>query len=224
MRGDRNRSGWGLGLYDGRTARVVRDAAPALKQGRLSGRFADQIEKAESAIILGHLRLATRGRVSQENNHPFHLHFLGHDWLFAHNGSAHRDDLVQPERRLLLEATVDTARVFEFIRHELVGWLEDQPTRSLVGGVRRAFRRLLQADPDGSYNLLLSNGDVTFALVHWRPFYLLRREKEPDGVLLLSTLQLTEGEPWQEIGLDRGPRLLIVSGDRLLLNDRLSTT
>lgn len=221
LRGAANHDGWGLGAFRDGRATVLRSHRPATQAQATTAEFAAAAAASESPVLLGHLRWASCAAVRPENNHPFQLHFLGRDWLFAHNGTASRRDLVPAERRLLPESDVDSARVFELVREAMIAHLDERPSRSVVGAVRHAFRSLLAADPDGTFNLLLSNGDETFVLVHHRRFWVTRREKEPAGVLLLSTLRLTEGERWTPIACRPEPRLLVVSGDRLLLNDRL---
>jgi hypothetical protein len=49
----------------------------------------------------------------------------------------------------------------------------------LIAACRRAYRSLLDQDPTGKFNLILSNGYLTFAFVHWRDFYLLHRSSHP---------------------------------------------
>jgi predicted glutamine amidotransferase len=178
------------------------------------------VEAVSSPIFLGHLRLTSRGSQRRENNHPFSLTFLGYDWLLIHNGSARRhEQLVSPDERLLPESDNDTARVFEFLRREIIDYYLSRPQRSLIEACRTAFGKLLEAD-GGTFNLILSNGYLTFVFIHWRTFYLLHREKIIGDVTLVSTLKLTDDEEWMEIRrLERKKaKLLVFSGHTLVLN------
>src|SRR5437868_5017718 len=78
-KGCRNIHGWGIGSYAGSEARVVRRSEPAASDVSLSKEFATEVEVISSPIILGHLRLTSRGQTRVENNHPFRLNFLGYD-------------------------------------------------------------------------------------------------------------------------------------------------
>lgn len=217
--GARNVHGWGIGWYRGQQARVIRRATPAADAGTLSGEFLSAVEAVSSSVLLGHLRLTSRGATRQENNHPFTLPFLGYDWLLIHNGTARRNDLVPTGERILTESDNDTARVFEFLQRRIVEYVAN-PKHSLIEACKKAFGALLDADPEGLFNLILSNGNVTFALTHWRPFYLLRREKAPCDATLVSTIRLTENEEWLpfEHLPNKRAKILVFSGPSLLLN------
>jgi predicted glutamine amidotransferase len=223
--GRRNLDGWGIGSYVNGHAQVLRRADPAVRGENLSAEFAVAVEAVSSSIILGHLRLTSRGSQRRENNHPFRLNFLGYDWLLIHNGSARRhEQLVPRDERLLPESDNDTARVFEFLRREIIDYYLSQRQRSLIEACRSAFGKLLEAD-GGDFNLILSNGYLTFVFIHWRPFYLLHREKETGDVALVSTLKLTEEEEWFDFNRLPGKqaKLLVFSGPTLVLNGDISS-
>jgi glutamine amidotransferase len=221
QQGSRNIHGWGIGSYVNGRAQVLRRPEPALKDENLSAEFGVAIEAVSSPIILGHLRLASKGSRRRENNHPFRLHFLDYDWLLIHNGSAQQHEkLVARDKRLLLESDNDTARIFEFLRSEIVAYYLSRPKRSLIEACRSAFRKLLETDHQGTFNLILSNGHLTFVFVHWRTFYLLHREKASGDVALVSTLKLTDEEEWVEFKRLEGKeaKLLVFSGPTLAFN------
>lgn len=220
-RGCRNLDGWGLGYYAGSESRIVRRATPAVNDGNLCGEFATAAEVVSSATILGHLRLTSRGQTRVENNHPFRLDFLGYQWLLVHNGTARRhEELVPPAERLLTDANSDTPRVFEFLRREIIAYYDARPQHSLIEACRQAFGKLLVADPQGKFNVILSNGDLTFAFVHWRTFYLLHRPKQSGDVALLSTIRLTDQEEWVEVNKlqSKQAKMLVFAGPSLVFN------
>ena len=218
-RGASNIDGWGIGYYADAKARVARREQPAVDNGRISEEFAMAVETISSSVILGHLRLASRGATCRQNNHPFLLPFLGYDWLLIHNGSAARaDHLVPPEQRLLRESDSDTPRVFEFLRAKIVRYC-NTPQHSLIEACRTAYSSLLETDP-GGFNLILSNGQLSFVFVHWRPFYWLRRAKGSGDVAVVSTLRLTDDECWTEFRPLQGrkAKMLVFNGPTLVLN------
>lgn len=220
-RGARNIHGWGIGSYADRTARILRSEAPATDGAGLSREFAIATQAVNSPVILGHLRLTSRGKTRRENNHPFLLNFLGYDWLCIHNGTATRyEELVPRAERLIPESDSDTPRVFEFIRSQVLAYLAGGATRSLIEAFRTAFEKLLEADPAGKFNLIISNGRLSFAFIHWRTFYLLQREKAPGDAALISTIKLTDHEPWLPFDRrsDRKAKMLVFSGPTLVVN------
>jgi predicted glutamine amidotransferase len=169
------------------------------------------------------LRLASRGRVRVGNNQPFMLRFAGYEWLFVHNGTAQNHErLVPSNRRELTDADCDSARVFEYLRDRIEEYFDNHPTHSLIEACGRAFGSLLGAN-DGKFNIILTNGFLSFALVHWRTFYLLQRTKSLGNAAILSTRQLTDCERWVEFNNRTvgGARMLVFSGNSLIVNNSI---
>jgi predicted glutamine amidotransferase len=223
--GSRNIHGWGVGTYSDGRARVVRRSEPATDGLSLGREFATAVEAISGPTILGHLRLTSRGRTRPENNHPFLLHFLGYDWLLIHNGSAqNHESLVPQDRRLLVESDSDTPRIFEFLRNEIIQRYISSPRKSLIESCRRAYQALLRADPAGKFNLILTNGYMSFVFIHWRSFYALHREKDTGNVALVSTLRLTQEEEWVEFKVleRKQAKMLVFNGPMLILNGDIS--
>ena len=223
MRGSRNIDGWGMGTYADGHALVVRSEAPAMSAsavGGVSSSFRAAVQAARSSVLVGHLRLSSRGALRKENNHPFCLSFLAYDWLLVHNGTAvnhHR--LMPPEQRLLVESDSDSARVFEFLRRQVIEYYLSSFQKSLIWGWRHAFDALLNTD-GGTFNIIVSNGYLSFVLVHWRRFYCLHREKEAGDAVLVSTLRLSDDEEWVvfEKRDNTRAKLLAFAGHSLVYN------
>ena len=222
--GCNNRDGWGVGYFFDSVAEVRKSSQPTIEdrqaQAGFSAEFGQALREANSQVIVGHLRLASRGGIEAVNNHPFKLNFAGYDWLFAHNGTARNpEQLVRPADRILTESTCDSARVFEFLRARIVEYMAAGPLKSLICAVRRAYEELLGMD-NGSFNVLLSNGHLSFACLHHRQFYLVQRSKELGNTVLLSTLKLNDHERWQRVGVVRSyaAKMLVFSGHTLIYN------
>lgn len=187
--GERNINGWGIGYYSNGESKVVRSNRRALDDYEtISDGFTYSCDVIESNVVLGHLRLSSAGDNRVQNNHPFKLHFLDYDWLFIHNGTARNRELVNRNDRVILDSNNDSPRVFEFLSFKIMEYLEETPKRSLIEAVRYAFSSLLEEDSDGSFNIVLTNGNLSFVLIHWRPFYLYKNEKGRGNTLRLSTL------------------------------------
>ena len=93
------------------------------------------------------------------------------------------------------------------------------PKKSLIESCRKAYDSLLQTD-SGKFNIILTNGHITFVFIHWRPFYVLHREKDSGDVALVSTIQLSRQEEWVEFNhqANKRARMLVFNGPTLLLN------
>ena len=144
-RGRGNIHGWGIGSYIDGSANVLRTDEPAFNNN-LSSEFSIAISAISSPVMLGHLRLTSRGSISSENNHPFKLHFLDYDWLLIHNGTAaNYDRLVPLDERLLIESNNDSARIFEFMCQRIISYYLSGHQKSLIEGCRFAYTDLLDA-------------------------------------------------------------------------------
>lgn len=220
-RGMGNVDGWCIAGYHRGRANVLRSADPAMDRasGDPSREFYMAARAVSSPTILGHLRLISAGTVSKFNNHPFKLSFLGYDWTMVHNGTAiNYEALVPHDERLLLESDNDSARVFEYLRKRIIGYYLESSRRSLIEGCRQAYSDLLETG--GKFNIILSNGHISFVFIHFRPFYLLNREKQMGDAALLSTLRLTDDEEWIVFNKlrDMKAKMLVFSGPTLVLN------
>lgn len=222
-RGERNINGWGIAGYRDGRVNVLRSADPALKPGSgdISREFSIAARAISSSLILGHLRLTSRGTSLVENNHPFNLEFLGYEWSMVHNGTASRhESLVPDDERFLNKSDNDSARVFEFLRKHIIDYCQWDYRKSLIEGCRKAYGRLLREDQEGKFNIILSNGYLSFLFIHFRPFYILNREKRRGDALLASTLKLTDDEEWIEVGKqpDKNAKMLVCAGPTLIFN------
>ena len=222
-RGNRNVDGWGIASYRDGSVNVLRSADSALESGRkdLSREFFVATQAVSSALIMGHLRLTSRGANQVFNNHPFRLSFLDYEWSMVHNGTARRHETLVPfDERLLIESDNDSARVFEYLRKRMINYYLQDHKKSLIEGCRSAYSDLLHDDPEGLFNIILSNGYLSFVFIHFRPFYILNREKETGNAALVSTLKLTDDEEW--ITVDKRPgkkaKMLVYLGPTLIFN------
>jgi len=160
-RGRRNVDGWGIGYYRNGTANILKSEIAATNNGDITREFNIAMNAISSETILGHLRLTSRGGTTIDNNHPFKLNFLNYDWLMIHNGTGQRiNNLIPYQDQLLVNSTNDSARAFEFLRREIISYYCSDSKKSLIEAVRYAYSKLLEEDPAGSYNMILSNGYI----------------------------------------------------------------
>lgn len=221
IRGNRNLDGWGVGTFVNGNPHILKSEKAAVLFGDLSKEFAAAIRATSGSVILGHLRLTSHGSTALENNHPFELSFLGSSWLLIHNGTSRNHEvLVPPDEQILVDATNDTPRIFEFLRSKMIDYCLSKPKRSLIESCRSAYTDLLRKDPQGTFNLILSNGYLSFVFIHWRAFYLLQREKGTGNVAIISTIRLNDDEEWLKFDKLSGKKakMLVFCGPDLVFN------
>jgi glutamine amidotransferase len=200
--------GWGIGYYEGTHARVVRNT----DDPNFSLSFKRTVQNARSNVIVAHIRLATSGEVCPENCHPFRFRYLNRDWLFAHNGSI---DIDYPS---YVDGNNDSARAFSFMMDKIREYLRRGRFRGIYPAVKYATQELLETY-GGRVNYLLSDSNALFVFCNYRRMFMLRREKDYGGAILISTQKLTN-ENWIEIPKYRV--LCVLNGELFVMSDRIS--
>lgn len=87
-----NPDGWGLACYpnESKSAVVFKEPIPGYKS-RLT-RFLCGYQELRSKIFVGHIRLASRGGLSNDNTHPFTRSYNSREFSFCHNGTLYGGD------------------------------------------------------------------------------------------------------------------------------------
>lgn len=174
--------GWGIGYFQAGEAYIVKSETAASD----SPAFRRAADRLASNALIAHVRRATVGEVGPLNTHPFR----NGRWLFAHNGTLHGFEQLEP---LLLEATpaalrsrrlgaTDTEAFFCY----LLGMMErhgvdpEGHAPVVAGQVGAAVREaMLQVNgwsrrvgaESPILNFLLTNGHSFFAHRHGRELY-----------------------------------------------------
>ena len=202
--------GWGIAYFSGNTAIVKREARPAAG----SRAFPGVVEDAQSNVIIAHLRYRTQGRQCGRNCHPFRQLFMDRDWVFAHNGMV--EGIARHPRS---EGETDSEQAFNFMLDRMADHMGGGRVRGIYPGAVHGLKMLFSRFGEGvTFNMLMSDGSVLYAFNHYpaKPLYLLRREKDYGGALLISTQRL-EGDWRQALPHDR--LLLAERGQVLVLSD-----
>ncbi|HXZ98483.1 MAG TPA: class II glutamine amidotransferase [Candidatus Acidoferrum sp.] len=216
---DRNPDGWGIGSYNenGNTS-IQKKAGSALT----SSEYASAAGVVTSRIVVAHLRDASRkNTVLDINAHPFLLSFLGRSWMFAHNGSISVDYETTGDR---LDATVDSARLFEFMRDEVSTWLSRKTSRSLFQAVKRSTTKCYR-EFRGTANFVLTDGELIFVNKdgqHRNRIYLRVIRHGSDAIQFCTRRLDPEGwvRAWKPSTYRS--RLMLASRGRLLFNSRIA--
>ncbi len=206
-------NGWGIGWYEAGNPLVKKEKISATR----SGTFPTVAARVRSHIALSHVRKATCGGVATHNCHPFRYR----QWLFAHNGSVDRDDLLSrllPGRRALLRGQTDSEVYFHWILQNCA------QRRSVLAGLRQALRVMKNYT---ALNFLLTDGSTLYAYrnaaraVDHYSLYFLRRDagvarreattstpppsggstRSADATVVLVCSEHLSDEPWEPVPL-----------------------
>lgn len=107
--------GWGLAYFDGNETELVKSVLPAI----CDSLFEELSFSVHAHTLIGHIRLATAGKVEKRNCHPFRFG----EWVFAHNGHVQefpclRDTLmerIKPAFQSKIESDTDSEVFFRLL-------------------------------------------------------------------------------------------------------------
>ena len=217
-KGRKNMNGWGIGFYRENQALIEKSAESVFGEDHVHESFQRLARVIDSRIIVSHISCPLSGGRHSSENHPFSLSFLDHVWLFVHVGRVADIEHYQTTNEPRLEPQVYPARIFEFIRDQLVVLMELDPYESLLEALRRGVRNLIAAYP-GRYNFFLANESVLFAFSNFHSLMVLRETEALGDILLITSIGdgLSSNE-WKSILPEKGSvgKLLVVAGPDIL--------
>jgi predicted glutamine amidotransferase len=217
-KGKRNMSGWGIGFFRDNQAVVEKSSERVYEGEHIHESFQRLARVVDSRIIVSHIRCPLAGGGHVAHNHPFSLSFLDHVWLFVHVGSIPRIDEYKTTNEPGIDVDVYPARVFEYLRDELMSHLLYTNYESLGRSLVKSIRKMLSEYP-GHYAFFLANESVLFAFTNFRQFMLLR-ESEGYGnrLVLTSTREGLSDKEWSAIKPEANTlgKLIVVAGPDIL--------
>ncbi|HKS93107.1 MAG TPA: class II glutamine amidotransferase [Gammaproteobacteria bacterium] len=163
-----NRDGWGVALYQGHDAHVVREAKPAADSAHM--RFLREHEVA-SPLGIAHVRHATQGADTLVNTQPFSARLDGRLHVFAHNGvirdSASLGQFMPPWQPL---GETDSECAFALLMQRLAALPNKRRADWQVHF--EVFSELCaELRPRGIFNVLFSDGEYLYAHSHKRHWH-----------------------------------------------------
>lgn len=211
-RTDEHRDGWGIAFYEGAGCRLYLDTKPAAESP-----VASLVREypIRSLNVIAHIRKATVGGIALENTHPFVREMWGRYWCFAHNGTVKDLPALARDARHRPVGDTDSELAFCLVLEALYERFPDHaPTDADLHAALAEVTAKLGGH--GSFNFLLSNGDVLFARCATRLAYLVREAPfatahlvdedysvdfsevttEHDRVAVIATVPLTDNETW----------------------------
>lgn len=217
-RGRRNMDGWGIGFFREGQALVETSAEQVYPGYQVHESFQRLARVIDSRIIIAHVRCSLSGGHHRGDSHPFTLDFLDHSWLFAHVGVVEGIDQYRTRNEPRLEVEVYSARIFEYLRDQLLALYRLNPYLSLYTALGVGVEKLLSEYP-GHYAFFLANESVIFAFCNFRQFLLLREAETVGDILLITTVE--EGlssKNWFALRPEEGSRgtMLVIAGPELL--------
>jgi predicted glutamine amidotransferase len=217
-KGRKNMNGWGIGFYRENQALIEKSAERVFGEDHVHESFQRLARVIDSRIIVSHISCPLSGGRHSSENHPFSLPFLEHVWLFVHVGRVADIEHYQTTHEPRLEPEVYPARIFEFIRDQLVTLMEQYPYESHLEALRRGIRNLVAAYP-GRYNFFLANESVLFAFSNYHSLMVLRETEALGDILLITSIgEGLSSNEWKPIVPEKGSvgKLLVVAGPDIL--------
>jgi len=225
---DHHADGWGIAFHEGRSCKLFLDDQPAAGSS-----LVERIKRMplRARNVIAHVRKATHGEVSLSNCHPFVRLLWGRQWVFAHNGDlpgfrtpadAHFKPIGSTDSEAAFCALLDGLRT-------CFGNSEPS-TPTLYLALRRISAELAS---HGTFNYLLTNGELLFAHCSTSLYYSVRQapfgtvklidcgvqvdlaqlNQADDRYSVVATQPLTEGEAWQ--ALQPGELKVFLHGEEL---------
>jgi hypothetical protein len=117
-----------------------------------------------------------------------------------------------------IDVDVYSARVFEYLRDQLIGYLRYTPYESLARSLVKSIRNLL-SDYPGHYSFFLANESVLFAFSNFRTLMLLKEsEKYGNSLVLTSIGEGLSDKEWIAVEPERNTlgKLLVAAGPDVL--------
>lgn len=194
--------GWGVAYFEGRAARVFKDASPASES-----RYLAILARArlKSTAVVAHIRKANPATVGRAaaNTHPFEREWSGRSWVFAHNGKLPgiHDLPDPPSSRFRPLGQTDSELAFCRLMNTMAQEIDCGGNVSPLR-VKRALVPVVEAlSRLGEFNFILSNGEFTLVHAHTNLHVLEKSFPAPPHgkfVTVLATAPLTN-EDWRAI-------------------------
>ncbi|MFH2220038.1 MAG: class II glutamine amidotransferase [Pseudomonadota bacterium] len=220
-KGKENMNGWGIGFFREDQALVERSSEQVFSNQQVHESFQRLARVIDSRIIISHVNCPKSGGRHGGESLPHMLHFLDHTWLFVQIGAIKEIETYRTVKGPRLEIEVFTARIFEYLRDQLISLTEQNPYISLYMALRLGIEKLL-SDYPGRYIFFLANESVLFAFCNFRQFLILKESERMGDILLITSLkQGLSPNNWLSIKPEKNSKgkLVVIAGPDLLYVD-----
>lgn len=217
-KGKQNMNGWGIGFFRDDQAFMEKSSEQVFSQDQVHESFQRLARVIDSRIIISHINCPKSGGRHTDHHHPFKLSFLDHSWLFAQVGAVKSIEEYRTTEKPRLTADVYTARIFEYLRDQMVLLHNQNPYITLYMALRISIQKLV-SDYPGEYSFFLANESVLFAFCNYRQLMLLKESESMGDILLITSIKegLSQSN-WQLVMPDPQSygELLVIAGPDVL--------
>jgi len=217
----KNMNGWGIGFFRDGQAFVEKSSEQVFVDDQVHESFQRLARVIDSRIIVSHISCPLSGGSHSAHNNPFTLAFLDHIWLFVNVGRDQEIEQYRSDNEPRLEAEVKAARIFEYLRDQLISHTENYPYGTLYVALRECIRKLLSEYP-GNYTFFLANESVLFGFSNFRRLLLLRKSEKLGDILLVTSVgERLSPDEWLPIEADENSqgKLMVIAGPNVLYLD-----
>lgn len=147
--------------------------------------------------VLGHIRLATVGKIKQENCHPFYgKDIAGREWTFIHNGTIYSGSKLMNYLEKQAGDT-DSERVFMYLLDLVNNEIRLNSNKDLGEHKRCEIVKKLafNLSKRNKFNFMIFDGDLLFVHKNMKDTLYIKENK--NGVII-STVALDK-EHWEQI-------------------------
>lgn len=232
-RGKSNPDGWGLAFYHDESAQIIKEP---IKAGRSElSRFLKNYPNVKSKTFIAHVRLASSGKKSHRNTHPFSRELNANEYVFAHNGTLRKYRRLELGRFKPIGET-DSEHVF----CHLLNCIEE---KDIAQWTKEDFEwlseKLNEINDYGTFNCILSDGELLFCyydkdcynglcFIHRKPPYgkirlvdedwdiNLTQEKDPAQTGFIIATRILTDEPWEDF---KGGELIVCKDGKLVYSN-----
>jgi predicted glutamine amidotransferase len=206
-----HKDGWGIAFHDAAGCHLITDLL-ASSDSPVARRVSEAPQRARN--VVAHIRKATQGVTTAENSHPFTRVLWNRSWSFAHNGDL--EDFHPPQDAHYRSAgQTDSERAFCYLMSQLrLRFPDAAPARAVLFHALADITGAVAAF--GSFNYLLSDGELFFAHCSTQLHYVVREypfrtarlvdcdlaidfsrhNHLDDRMAVIATAPLTSGEAW----------------------------
>jgi glutamine amidotransferase len=210
-RTDEHKDGWGIAFHDAAGCHLITDVL-ASSDSPVARQVRETPQRARN--VVAHIRKATQGVTAPENAHPFTRVLWNRSWSFAHNGDLKEFNPPQGTHYRTIGQT-DSERAFCYLMTQMHQRFPGAaPARSVLFAALAEIAAEIASH--GTFNFLLSDGDVVFAHCSTHLHYVVREypfrtahlidcdlainfsqhNHLDDRMAVIATQPLTTGEAW----------------------------
>lgn len=229
--------GWGYAYYYDKKWEIIKEPIMAEKSEKAKEIVLNS-QQFSGSMFISHIRFASVGGKQLENTHPFKRELFGEEWVFAHNGTLYKLKMLSDIKEGKLsaldsyypEGASDSELAFCLIMEE---WKRLGKNATGREKVKKLYQMANRLSKYGSFNFLLSNGEIMYAYKQGNPLHYVHRtppyneaiigksselevlmKPVDEEAIIIATVPLTQNEKWT---LMESGRIYTISRGKIVL-------